>query len=83
MVNLEIDEKRIHVRIRIRKTKKGKNMKGSDCNVLLAQCNCNYSLEEYININSEGQGLLKYTACDKCNKMRNLKSKNYAVIKSD
>ena len=56
-------------------------MKESYCNVLLAQFNCNYSLEEYSKTNSEGQGLLKYTACDKCDKMRNMKSKEYVVIK--
>ena len=83
MVNLEIDEKRIYVRIRIRKTKKGKNMKESHCNVLLAQFNCNYSLKKYSKTNSEGQGLLQYTECDKCDKMRNLKSKDDTIIKSN
>ena len=58
-------------------------MKESDCNVLLAKFNCNDSLEEYSKTNSEGQGLLKYTECDKCDKLKNLKSKDDVVNKGD
>ena len=58
-------------------------MKESDRNILLAQFDCNDSLEEYSKTNLKGQGLLKYTECDKCDKLKNLKSKDDAVNKSD